>query len=73
MTNKSWSKLGRQIRGHVKPNSLNHTTLTIVEVAGDTLGTWHRLDSQKTVEDHLIKINVEQFLTRGPLCSARHH
>jgi hypothetical protein len=32
---KSWCNLGRHIRGHTKPNSLNRSKLTIVEVPVD--------------------------------------
>jgi hypothetical protein len=45
-TKKSCCKLGRQIRGHIKPNTLNRSKLMSVEVPGDTPGSWHRLDSK---------------------------
>jgi hypothetical protein len=38
-TKKSWRKLGRQIGGHIKPNSLNRSKLTSGEVPGITPGS----------------------------------
>jgi hypothetical protein len=49
MTKKSWRKLGRQKRGHIKPSTLKRSKLTSVEVTGDTPGSWHRLDSKEAV------------------------
>jgi hypothetical protein len=64
-TKKSWRKLERQIRGHIKPNTLNHSELTSVGVQGGTPGSWHRLDRKEAVEDHLIERNFEQFSHAG--------
>jgi hypothetical protein len=61
MTKTSWSEFVRQIRCHIKPDALNRTKLTSVEVPGAVSGKCHRLDSKDTVTDHLIDRNVEYF------------
>jgi hypothetical protein len=57
--------MGLQIRGHIKPNTLNRSKLTSVEVPDNTPGSWHRLDSKAAVEYHLIERIVEQFSHGG--------
>jgi hypothetical protein len=59
-------KLGRQIRGHVKPNSKKKSSLTRVSVPDDgPEGIWQHIIGKDDLEDHLIKINVEQFSYAG--------
>jgi hypothetical protein len=59
-TQGSFRKLGRQIRGHVKPNTANKSSLTRVTVP-DTgpEGLWKHIIGKDDLEDHLIKLNVE--------------
>jgi hypothetical protein len=42
---RSWQKLGRQIRGHLKPHTPQKRKLTAVEVSGADDGSWSRIDS----------------------------
>jgi hypothetical protein len=58
---KIFRKLGRQIRGQVKPNSASLSKVTIPE----TDGTWTQIIGKDDLEDHLIQRNVEQFLLSG--------
>jgi hypothetical protein len=37
---RSWKNLGRQIRGHIKPHTLQKSKLTSVEVSGADDGSW---------------------------------
>jgi hypothetical protein len=61
-TKGSFRKLGRQIRCHVKPNSNKKFSLTRVSVPdGGPEGLWQQIIGKDEIEDHLIKINVEQF------------
>jgi hypothetical protein len=65
-TQGSSRKLGRQIRGHVKPNSNKKSSLTRVSVPDDgPEGLWQQIIGKDELEDHLIKINVEQFSHAG--------
>jgi hypothetical protein len=43
---RSWQKLGRQIRGHLKPHTLQKSKLTAVEVSGADDGSWSRIDTK---------------------------
>jgi hypothetical protein len=61
----SWQKLGRQIRGHLKPHTLQNSKLTAVEVSGLADGSWSRIDTKEQVEALLIDRNVEQFSHAG--------
>jgi hypothetical protein len=57
-------KLGRQIRGHVKPNLKKKSSLTRVSVPDDgSEGLWQQIIG--ILEGHLIKRNVEQFSHAG--------
>jgi hypothetical protein len=62
---RSWQKLGRQIRGHLKPHTLQKSKLTAVEVSGSAEGSWSRIDIEEPVEALLIDRNVEQFSHAG--------
>jgi hypothetical protein len=57
---KTFRKLGRQIRGQVKPNSANKSSLSKVTVP-ETDGTWTHIIGKDDLEDNLIQRNVEQF------------
>jgi hypothetical protein len=61
-TQGSFQKLGRQIRGHVKPNSTKKYSLIRVTVpdAGPE-GLWKHIICKDDLEDHLIELNMEQF------------
>jgi hypothetical protein len=65
-TQGSFRKLGRQIRGHVKPNSTNKSSLTRVTVP-DTgpEGLWKHIIEKDDIEDHMIERNLEQFSHAG--------
>jgi hypothetical protein len=62
---RSWQKLGRQIRGHLKPHTLQKSKLTAVEVSGVADGSWSRIDTKEQVEALLIDRNFEQFSHAG--------
>jgi hypothetical protein len=57
---KTFRKLGRQIRGHVKPNSAKKSSLSKVTVP-ETDGTWSHIIGKDDLEDHLIQHNLKQF------------
>jgi hypothetical protein len=62
---RSWQKLGRQIRGHLKPHTLQKSKLTAVEISGADDGSWSRIDTKEQVEELLINRNIEQFSHAG--------
>jgi hypothetical protein len=62
---RSWQKLGRQIRGHLKPHTLQKSKLTAVEVSGADDGSWSRIDTKEQVKALLINRNIEQFSHTG--------
>jgi hypothetical protein len=62
---RSWQKLGRQIRGHLKPHTLQKSKLTAEVVSGADDGYWSRIDTKDQVEALLIDRNVEQFSHAG--------
>jgi hypothetical protein len=41
----SWQNIGRQIRGHLKPHTLQKIKLTAGEVSGADDGSWSRIDT----------------------------
>jgi hypothetical protein len=61
----SWQKLGRHIRGNLKPHTLQKSKLTAVEVSGSADGSWSRIDTKGQVEALLIDRNVEQLSHTG--------
>jgi hypothetical protein len=61
---KTFRKLGRQIRGHVKPKSAKKSSLSKVTVP-ETDGTWSQIIGEDDLEDHLIQRNVKQFSLTG--------
>jgi hypothetical protein len=62
---RSWQKLGSQIRGKLKPHTLQNRKLTAVEVSGSADGSWSRIDTKEQVEALLIDRNVKQFSHAG--------
>jgi hypothetical protein len=62
---RSWQKIGRQKRGHLKPHTLQKSKLTAVEVSGADYGSWSRIDTKEQVEALLINRNIEQFSHAG--------
>jgi hypothetical protein len=62
---RSWQKLGRQIRGHLKLHTLQKSKLTAVEVSGADDGSWSRIDTKEQVEALIINHNIEQFSHAG--------
>jgi hypothetical protein len=62
---RSWQKIGRRIRGHLKPHTLQKSKLTAVEVSGAADGSWSRIDTKEQVDALLIDRNVEHFSHAG--------
>jgi hypothetical protein len=62
---RSWQNLGRQIRCHLKPHTIQNSKLTAVEVSGPADGSWSRIDTKEQVEALLIDRNVEKFSHAG--------
>jgi hypothetical protein len=60
----SFKKLGRQIRGHVNPSSLKKTSLTRLEIP-DQDGVWKEIQGKGPMEEHIAHRNVEQFSHAG--------
>jgi hypothetical protein len=56
--------MGRQIREHVKPSSLNKTSLTRLEVQ-DTTGIWKQIQEKVSIKEHIGQRNMEQFSHAG--------
>jgi hypothetical protein len=63
-TQKSFRKLGYQIRGHVKPNSTKKSSINRLNVQTED-GLWRQIVGKTQVEEHLIEGNVEQFSHAG--------
>jgi hypothetical protein len=61
---RSWQNLGRQIKGHLKPHTLQKSKLTAAEVPGADDGSWSRIDTKEQVEALLIDRNIEQIFAR---------
>jgi hypothetical protein len=61
---RSFKKMGRQIRGHVKPYSLKKTILKRLEVQEET-GIWKQIQGNESIEEHIAKRNMEQFSHAG--------
>jgi hypothetical protein len=61
---RTFRKLGRQIRGHVKPNSTKKSGLMRVEVELRR-DVWKQLTGKEEIEEHLIARNVEQLSHAG--------
>jgi hypothetical protein len=61
----SWQKLGRQIRGHLEPHTLQKSKLGAVEIPGADDSSWSRIDTKEQVEELLINRNIEQLPHAG--------
>jgi hypothetical protein len=48
VTARSFKKMGRQIRGHVKPSSLKKTSLKRLEVR-DATGIWKQIQGKESI------------------------
>jgi hypothetical protein len=60
---RSWKKLGRQIRGIIKPETLKRSRRTKIEVPdGDK---WKKVEDKEIMEEHLMERNIEQFSHAG--------
>jgi hypothetical protein len=63
MAKRSWKKLGRQIRGIIKPETLKRSRLTKIEVPdGDE---WKKVEDKEIMEEHLTEQNIEQLSHAG--------
>jgi hypothetical protein len=59
----SWKKLGRQIRGIIKPETLKRSRLTKIDVPdGDE---WRKVEDKEIMEEHLMEQNIEHFSHAG--------
>jgi hypothetical protein len=61
---RSFKKMGRQIRGHVKPSSLKKTSLTRLEVQ-DPTGIWKQIQVKESIREHIAQRNMEHFSHAG--------
>jgi hypothetical protein len=57
--------MGHQMRGHIKPNTLQRSKLMHVEVPSNKETTCTKIEEKYEVEHHLISRNVEQFSHSG--------
>jgi hypothetical protein len=65
-TQGSFWKLGRQIRGHVKPKSTKKSSVTRVTVPDTGIeGLWKHIIGKDDLEYHLIERNIVQFSHAG--------
>jgi hypothetical protein len=64
VTASSFNKMGRSIRGHVKPSSLKKTSLTVSEVK-DATRIWKQIQGKESIEEHIAHRNVEQLSHAG--------
>jgi hypothetical protein len=62
-TQKSFWKLGYQIRGHVKPNATKKSSLNRLDVQTED-GLWCQIVGKVQVEEHLIERNIESHACR---------
>jgi hypothetical protein len=63
-TQKSFRKLGYQIRGHVNPKSTRKLSLNRLDVQTED-GLWWQIVGKTQVGEHLIERNVKQFSHAG--------
>jgi hypothetical protein len=56
----SFKKLGRQIRGHINPSILKKTSLTRLEIL-DQDRVWKEIQGNGPMEEHIAQRNVEKF------------
>jgi hypothetical protein len=62
---RSWRKMGHQIRGHIKPNTFQQSKLLHVEVPSNNERNWTKIEDEDEVEHCLIARNVEQCSHAG--------
>jgi hypothetical protein len=62
---RSWRKVGRKIRGYLKPNTLKWSKLMHVEVPNGYGTASTKIENKAEVESRLIDRNVEQFSDAG--------
>jgi hypothetical protein len=62
---RSLRKMGRQLRGHIKRNTLKRSKLMHVEVPNEVGTAWTKIENKAEVEIHLIDRNVEQLSHAG--------
>jgi hypothetical protein len=64
LTARSFKKMGKKIRGHVKPSSLKNNSLTRLEVQ---YATWisKQIQGKESIEEHIAQRNMEQFSHAG--------
>jgi hypothetical protein len=62
---RSWRKMGCQIRVHIRPNSLQRSKWMHVEVPSNNETIWTKIEDKDEVEHHLIARNVEHFSHAG--------
>jgi hypothetical protein len=48
---RSWQKLGCQIWGHLKPHTLQKIKLTAVEIPGEDIDSWSRIDEHNKLKN----------------------
>jgi hypothetical protein len=54
-----------EVRGHLKPHTLQKSKLTTVGIPGADTGLWSRIDTKEQVEELLINCNIEHFSHAG--------
>jgi hypothetical protein len=59
----SWKKLGIQIIGIIKPETLKRSRLTKIEVTDDD--EWRKVEDKGIMEEHLMERNIEHFSHAG--------
>jgi hypothetical protein len=64
VTARSFKKMVRQIKGHVKPSSLKKISLAILEVQ-DTTGICKQIQGNESIKEHIAQRNMEQFSHAG--------
>jgi hypothetical protein len=57
---RSWQKMGRRIRGYLKPNTLKRSELMHIEVPNGDGTAWTKVEDKAEVENYLIDRNVDQ-------------
>jgi hypothetical protein len=64
VTQGSFKKLGRKIRGHIKPISLDKSSLTRLEVPNQEV-VWKEIQGKGPIEEHISQRNEEKFSHSG--------
>jgi hypothetical protein len=61
---RSFKKLGQEIRGQVRPYSVKKSFITALDVPGED-GIWRNIEGKDVVEYHIIDRNIVQFSHAG--------